>query len=87
MNGWSSASHAARCASARAAISSSTTLPQMPICSLAARNVLISSPSRQTSQPVRMPGMPYVLLSELTLIARSLSVAATGSGSPNVISR
>ena len=31
--------------------------------------------------------MPYVLLSELTLIARSLSVAATGSGSPNVISR
>ena len=58
MKGRSSPSHASRCANARAAISSSTTLPQMPICSLAARNVRIRSRSRHTSHPVRMPGMP-----------------------------
>ena len=59
----------------------------MLICSLAPRKVCISSASCVISQPVRMPGMPYVFESDDTLIACGVSVAAQGSISPKVISR
>jgi hypothetical protein len=36
------------------------TAPEMKICSFAARNVSISSSSRQVSHPIRRPGSPYV---------------------------
>ncbi len=49
---------AARFSRIRSAIHSSTTLPQMLICSFAARNSSCSAGSRVTTQPMRMPGTP-----------------------------
>jgi hypothetical protein len=54
----------------------------MCICSFAARKVVSRSASRVVSQPVRIPGNPYVFDIPETPIARRESVAAGGSGSP-----
>lgn len=61
---------------------SSMTLPQMPICSLAARNVSCSAAFLVISQPMRIPGMPKAFDSDETLIAFSLSEAADGRRLP-----
>ena len=81
------ARRSARRAIATSAIASSTTEFVMRICSLAARNRSSSAASRVTSQPIRIPGSPSAFESDDTLMTRSDSVAATGCGPPNVISR
>ena len=68
-------------------MASSTTELVMRICSLAARKRSSSPASRVISQPIRMPGRPSAFDSDETPIARSESVAASGSGPPKVISR
>ena len=64
ISGSSVARKASRRCSMPRAMPSSMTLPQMPICSLAARNVSCSAASLVISQPMRMPGMPKALDSD-----------------------